>query len=215
MNGTRPGAPPAGPDRTVAVIDGGGANIASLLFALGRLGHEGRLTTDAGFIRDARRVILPGVGAARAAMERLREHRLDALVPTLTQPVLGICLGLQLLFDASEEDDCDCLGVIPGRARRFTPAPGRPVPHMGWNRVDAVVPGEPLLRGLPASGGWFYFVHSYAVPAGEAAVGTAHYGWDFTAVARRGNFQATQFHPERSGLAGATVLRNFLEADRG
>lgn len=193
---------------TVAIIDGGGANIASLRFALARVGAEAELTTDAATIRAASHVILPGVGAARAAMDKLRADGLDRLIPTLTQPVLGICLGMQLLFDASEEDDARCLGIIPGTARRFTPAPGRPVPHMGWNRVQRVA-DMPLLEGVPDDA-WAYFVHSYALPVGPATVATTDYGWPFSAMARQGNFLAAQFHPERSGETGALLLRNFL-----
>lgn len=193
---------------TVAIIDGGGANIASLRFALARAGAEAELTTDAAAIRAASHVILPGVGAARAAMDKLRASGLDRLIPTLTQPVLGICLGMQLLFDASEEDDARCLGIIPGTARRFTPATGRPVPHMGWNSVQRVA-DIPLLEGLP-DGAWAYFVHSYALPVGPATVATTDYGWPFSSMARQGNFLAAQFHPERSGETGALLLRNFL-----
>jgi glutamine amidotransferase len=193
---------------SVAIVDGGGANIASLLFALERLGHQGELTTDAAVIRAARRVILPGVGAARAAMERLAAHGLDALLPTLTQPVLGICLGLQLLFEGSEEEDVRCLGIIPGTVRRLPASPERPVPHMGWNQL--VVPRPvALLAGLP-TGTHMYFVHSYAAEPGPATVATTDYGRPFTAALVHRNFHACQFHPERSGPAGARLLANFL-----
>ncbi len=192
----------------VAVVDGGGANIASLLFALERLGHQGVLTTDAATIRAASRVILPGVGAARAAMERLAAHGLDTVLPTLAQPVLGICLGLQLLFDASEEDDARCLGIIPGTVRRLPASPDLPVPHMGWNQL-AVTRPVPLLDGI-APGTHMYFVHSYAADPGPATVATTDYGRPFTAVLAFRNFLACQFHPERSGPAGARVLANFL-----
>lgn len=194
--------------RDVAIIDGGGANIASLQFALERLGAASALTTDAGTIRNASHVILPGVGAARAAMEKLGAAGLDQLIPRLTQPVLGVCLGMQLLFDASEEDDVRCLGIIPGTARRFQAEPGRPVPHMGWNqffrRTDI-----PLIQDIP-DGSYCYFVHSYALPVSGDTVATTSYGWDFSAIACHKNFMAAQFHPERSGTAGAALLRNFL-----
>lgn len=202
-----PGVLGSGPVR-VAIIDGGGANIASLRFALARLGVDGALTADADAIRSATHVILPGVGAARAAMDRLRQKGLDAVIPRLTQPVLGICLGLQLLFERSEEDDTQCLGILEGVVRRFTPAPGRPVPHMGWNQVTASR-ASPLLAGVP-DGSYFYFVHSYAAEPGVATVGQADYGWPFSAVVESRNFVATQFHPERSGALGARVLDNFL-----
>ncbi|MBL8202497.1 MAG: imidazole glycerol phosphate synthase subunit HisH [Chromatiales bacterium] len=197
----------SGPGK-VAIIDGGGANIASLRFALARLGVEGELTANPDAIRTASHVILPGVGAARAAMGRLRQTGLDELIPRLTQPVLGICLGLQLLFEKSEEDDTDCLRILRGIVRRFDPAPGRPVPHMGWNQVVATH-SSPLLAGVP-DGSYFYFVHSYAAEIGTATVGQAVYGWPFSAVVESGNFVATQFHPERSGPLGARVLDNFL-----
>ena len=192
----------------VAIIDGGGANITSLRLALARLWHEALLTTDHDAIRAARHVILPGVGAAAAAMEKLGASGLDRLIPTLTQPVLGICLGMQLLGEGSEEGDVACLGVMPGRARRFTPAPGRPVPHMGWNQLQAT-PGVALFAGLPAAP-WCYFVHSYALPVTPATIATCDYGGAFAAAARAGNFLAVQFHPERSASAGAAILANFL-----
>lgn len=192
----------------VAVVDGGGANIASLLFALERLGVTGQLTTDAALIRDARQVILPGVGAARAAMTRFRALELDGLIRSLHQPVLGICLGLQLLFESSDEDGADCLGIIPGRVRRFEAAIGQPVPHMGWNQIRRIG-NSALLHDIP-DGAYFYFVHSYAADVGAATVASTTYGWPFSAVVEQNNFVATQFHPERSGAMGATILRNFL-----
>ncbi len=193
----------------VAIIDSGGANIASLVFALRRLGREATLTRDPEFIRSADRVILPGVGAAADAMARLAEHHLDRLIPTLRQPVLGICLGMQLLFEESDEGPARCLGVIPGKARRFAAGAG-PVPHMGWNQVRCRA-GSPLLAGID-DGEYFYFVHSYALPPGPGTIGTTEYGGPFTSVAMQANFHGTQFHPERSGTAGSRVLRNFLEA---
>lgn len=195
--------------QTVAIIDGGGANIASLNFALERLGYRGELTTDAGLIRDAERVILPGVGDAADAMRRLRDTALDKVIPELTQPVLGICLGLQLLFDASDENDTRCLGILTGAAHRFDASEELSVPHMGWNQIVARRQ-DALLNDIP-DGAYFYFVHSYAVGVGEDTLATADYGIPFTAVARRDNFMATQFHPERSGTHGAQLLRNFLE----
>ena len=194
--------------KQVAIIDGGGANIASLLFALRRLGWEGQLTSDHDMIRNAERVILPGVGAALAAMDKLRDKQLDELIPTLTQPLLGICLGMQLLFDGSEEDDADCLGIIAGTARRFEPAQDRPVPHMGWNRVEKTRNAR-MLDGIP-DGAHFYFVHSYAVDMVATTTGCTDYGKPFTSVVRKGNFMGTQFHPERSGAHGAKLLDNFL-----
>ena len=193
---------------TIAIVDGGGANIASLNFALARLGVQGQLTTDAELIRSATRVILPGVGAARDAMSRLHASGLDEVIPALTQPVLGICLGLQLLFDGSEEGGAECLGILPGTARLLEADADHTVPHMGWNRVWQR--GESvLLAGVP-DGAQFYFVHSYALPVSDFTSGRCEYGVDFAAVVERGNFSATQFHPERSGQHGARVLANFL-----
>jgi len=196
-------------DNNVAIIDGGGANIASLQFALSRLGYAAELTVDSERIVRASHVILPGVGAAENAMNRLREANLVGLIPELRQPVLGICLGMQLLFDRSEENDTACLGVLPGAARLIEASPERSVPHMGWNQIERTR-DTALLDGIP-NGSHFYFVHSYAVEVTPDTVATASYGPDFTAVAEKGNFRATQFHPERSGKHGARLLQNFLE----
>ena len=196
----------AGP---VAIIDSGGANIASLLFALERLGFAACLTTDAAIIRRADRVILPGVGAAADAMQRLRDSGLVDVIRALQQPVLGICLGMHLLAEASEEDDVDCLGIIPGVARRLPVAEGFPVPNMGWCPVTRVA-ATPLFDGI-ADGSYFYFVHSYALPPTEYTLATAHHADAFSAVIGRNNFIAAQFHPERSSTDGARLLRNFLE----
>ena len=196
----------------VAIIDSGGANLASLQFALRRLGAEGVVTPDAAVIRGATRVLLPGVGSAGNAMARLREAGLDAVIPTLTQPLLGICLGMQLLYDASEESDdgglTACLGIVPGRVARLPATPALPVPHMGWNRIVAVA--DLLFDGL-SDGDYFYFVHSYAAPVAAQTIATTTYGAAFSAACRRGNFRGVQFHPERSAGAGAKLLANFLK----
>ncbi len=194
--------------KRVVIIENGGANTASLRHALERLDVEPVLTSDPSAIRGASHVILPGVGAARDAMSRLRAHGLDALIPALTQPVLGICLGMQLLYDASEEGSARCLGAIPGTAHRMTPVPGLPVPHMGWNQLTPTT-SAPLLDGIE-TGERAYFVHSYAVPIGPETVAATHYGESFSAVVARGNFFGTQFHPERSARTGARILSNFL-----
>jgi imidazole glycerol-phosphate synthase subunit HisH len=193
----------------VAIIDNGGANIASLRFALDRLGSTSRLTSDPEELRRAPRVILPGVGAAGDAMERLRALNLVDVIPRLEQPVLGICLGMQLLFEASEENDTACLGVIPAQVRRIAQRAGLPVPHMGWNRVHRQQ-DSPLLRGLEDDP-YLYFVHSFAAPVGPWTIATSDYGDTFSAVVRRDNFHGAQFHPERSSRAGARLLANFLE----
>lgn len=194
----------------VAVVDSGGANIGSVIHALKRLGAMGRLTGDRTVIRRADRVILPGVGAATCAMEALQSGNLTDLIGRLTQPVLGICLGLQLLFEESEEGDADCLGLLPGRVTRLPAGAGIRLPHMGWNRVQWQTP-DPLARGLDPDA-WFYFVHGYAAPA-TGAVATSHHGRAFGAVVRQGNFAACQFHPERSAGPGARLLANFLAGD--
>jgi len=193
----------------VVIIDNGGANTASLRFALERLGAFPALTSDANTIRAATHVILPGVGAASDSMSRLRTRGLDTLIPQLTQPVLGICLGMQLLYQASEEGDGGCLGVIPGTARRMRSVPGRPVPHMGWNQVRHA--GNTPLLAEVEDGAHAYFVHSYSLAVGDETVATTEYGGDFYAVVAHRNFFGTQFHPERSASTGARILRNFLE----
>jgi glutamine amidotransferase len=141
-------------------------------------------------------------------MSRLRGSRLDALIPTLRQPVLGICLGMQLLYEASQEGDAGCLGIIPGRAARFASSPDRPVPHMGWNTLEIRRPCA-LLEGL-ADGDYAYFVHSYALGVSEATVASAGYGSAFSACVQWRNFYGAQFHPERSAAVGARLLKNFL-----
>ncbi len=193
----------------VLIIDSGGANIASLQFALQRLGAESSVSADAGRIRNAGHVILPGVGAAADAMSRLRRNNLDGVIPALHQPVLGICLGMQLLFEESEEGRAQCLGIIPGRATRFVPAVGQPVPHMGWNTLDTLRPSA-LLDGVNA-GDYVYFVHSYALSPGAATIASSEYGVPFSACVQWRNFYGTQFHPERSSHTGARLLQNFLK----
>jgi glutamine amidotransferase len=192
----------------VAIIANGGANIASLRFALDRLGVSSRLTADADELRRAPRIILPGVGAAADAMERLHSLGLASVIPTLTQPVLGICLGMQLLFEASEEGDTKCLGILPARVTRFPDRQGFPVPHMGWNQVVSRT-DSPLTRGL-GDDAYVYFVHSYAAPVGPWTEAVTDYGGEFSAIVRHANFYGTQFHPERSSRAGQRLLANFL-----
>ncbi|MGH8182824.1 MAG: imidazole glycerol phosphate synthase subunit HisH [Rhodanobacteraceae bacterium] len=194
----------------VVLVDSGGANIGSLQYALRRLGVEAALTSDAGTIRRAERVILPGVGAAAPAMAQLRAAGLIEVLRGLTQPVLGVCLGMQLLCTHSEEGDVDGLGVIDARVHKLDAATGLRVPHMGWNRVDAVAP-HPLFAG-EAGSGWAYFVHSYAVPMCRDTLATCEHGAPFSAAIGRDNFMGVQYHPERSAALGLAVLRNFLAA---
>lgn len=194
---------------TIAVINSGGANLGSVVQALNRLGAESVLTADPAVIRSAARVILPGVGAAGAAMRALRAHGLVDVIRGLRQPVLGICLGLQLLYEASDEGDVDCLGILPGRVTRLPAKPGLRLPHMGWNTLSWTR-DDPLARSLDGSE-WYYFVHSYAAPP-DAAIAVCEHAAKFAAVVRRNNFAACQFHPEKSAAAGARLLKNFLES---
>ncbi len=190
------------------IVANGGANIASLQFALQRLEAASVVSADAAQIRAASHVILPGVGAAADAMSRLRGNRLDSLIPTLQQPVLGICLGMQLLYEASQEGDARCLGIIPGRAALLERSADRPVPHMGWNTLEIRRPCA-LLAGL-ADGDYAYFVHSYALRVSAATVASTGYGAPFSACVQWRNFYGAQFHPERSAAVGARLLGNFL-----
>jgi imidazole glycerol-phosphate synthase subunit HisH len=192
----------------VVVIGSSGANLASLGFALERLGVDAPVTESVARIARAKRVILPGVGAAAAAMTKLRAAGLDRLIPTLEQPVLGICLGMQLLFEASDEGSAECLGIVPGRVERLPDRADLPVPHMGWNQLEDIRP-TPLLHGIEA-GSFAYFVHSYAVPISAVTLATANYGLRFSAAVAHRNFYGTQFHPERSSSVGAQILANFL-----
>ncbi|HEX5420969.1 MAG TPA: imidazole glycerol phosphate synthase subunit HisH, partial [Gammaproteobacteria bacterium] len=160
-------------------------------------------------IRSATHVILPGVGAARSAMERLSAAGLASVVPQLEQPVLGICVGMQVLMTSSEEEDADCLDIIPGRLSRFPQSAGLPVPHMGWSQIE-VTEQSALLDGI-SDGAYAYFVHSYAAPVGPYTRSASRYGVEFSAVVEQDNFFGTQFHPERSSELGARILKNFLD----
>jgi glutamine amidotransferase len=192
----------------VVIIDSGGANLASLGYALQRLGVAATVSADPATITAARRVLLPGVGSAGDAMTRLAANGVRDLLPTLQQPVLGICLGMQLLFDESEENNAQCLGIIPGAVRKLQAQTGLPVPHMGWNTLTALR-DDPLLEGFAASD-YVYFVHSYYAAPAPCTLATTDYGLALSAVVRRGNFAGVQFHPERSGQPGARLLQNFL-----
>jgi glutamine amidotransferase len=192
----------------VVLIDSGGANIGSVRYALERLGVRATLSADPATITGADRVILPGVGAAGAGMARLRELGLVEVVRALVQPVLGICLGMQLLFESSEENDAECLGLIPGRVRRMTGGAGVRVPHMGWNALRTLR-ADPLLAGM-GEGERAYFVHSYAAPVDGHTLASAVHGAEFAAVVRQGRCWGAQFHPERSSQLGARLLENFL-----
>lgn len=194
---------------SVVLVDAGGTNIGSVRYALQRLGVDAELTSDADEIRAADKVILPGVGAAGPGMARLQELQLVDVIRSLSQPVLGVCLGMQLLCEHSEESDTSCLGVIPASVYRFKEAPGQCVPHMGWNRLSAVE-AHPLIKQMD-DGDWAYFVHSYAVPLGTYTLASTDYGDGFSSIITHRNFHGMQFHPERSASVGAKLLKNFLE----
>lgn len=193
----------------VVLVDAGGTNIGSVRYALQRLGVDAALTSNADEIRSADKVILPGVGAAGPGMARLRELQLVDLIRSLSQPVLGVCLGMQLLCEYSQEGDTLCIGVIPASVSRFEEAQGLCVPHMGWNTLSATA-AHPLIKGMD-EGDWAYFVHSYAVPPGSYTLASTEYGEVFSSIIAHRNFHGMQFHPERSANVGAKLLKNFLE----
>ena len=193
----------------VAVVKYNAGNIYSVLHALQRLGVEAVLTDDAKTLTEADRVIFPGQGEASNAMAYLRERGLDRLIRELRQPVLGICIGQQLMCSHSEEGNVDCLGIFDVPVLRFRPqAPQDKVPHMGWNQLER--PATPLFQGFQG-GEFVYFVHSFYVPVCPWTAAETQYIQPFSAALHRDNFYATQFHPEKSGSVGERILRNFLE----
>lgn len=192
----------------VAVVKYNAGNIYSVMNALKRLGVEPLLTDDAQQLRQADRVLFPGQGEASGAMAYLREHGLDKVICSLTQPVLGICIGQQLLCRHSEEGDVDCLGIFDVDVKRFSPTRHEDkVPCMGWNRIYDTK--SKLMAGV--EGQFVYFVHSFYVPACDEAIATADYILPYSAALHKDNFYATQFHPEKSGSVGERIIRNFLE----
>jgi glutamine amidotransferase len=193
----------------VALLAYGAGNLASVQFALERLGATVRLVASGAEIGEAERLILPGVGAAGYAMSRLRELELVEPIRAFPRPLLGVCLGQQLLFDSSDEGDADLLGLISGRVRRLEPGPGLTVPHMGWSRLSRDR-DDPLMEGV-SDGDWAYFVHGFVCPDGPATLARADYGGPVPAVVRSGQRWGCQFHPERSAAAGARILQNFTE----
>ena len=195
------------------IIDTGCANLSSVRMAMERLGATAQVSKEAAVIRAADKLILPGVGTAKAAMHNLQERGLVDLIREAKQPLLGFCLGMQMLAQASEEhmggeSDIDCLGIVPGKVKLMQVGDLR-LPHMGWNQVEHDGT-HPLFNGIP-SGSYFYFVHSYALEVTAATLATCDYGGHFTAVVGKDNFFGAQFHPERSGKAGARLIQNFLE----
>ena len=191
----------------VVIVDAGGANTGSVRYAFERLDIDAALVTDAASIRAADRVILPGVGTAAKVMARLQQLDLVDVLRTLERPLLGICVGMQLLFESSEEGEIAGLGLLPGRVSRLRGGPGLRVPHMGWATLRATRP-DALVEGV--DGAQAYFVHSFAAPVTDDCVLAGDHGQAFAAAVRRGQIAGTQFHPERSAAVGARVLRNFL-----
>jgi glutamine amidotransferase len=193
--------------RRVVAVPVGGANFGSVRRAFERLGQAIEFSSDPAVVRAATHVVLPGVGAAAPAIAALHARGLVDVLRRLEQPLLGICLGMQLLFEGSEEGEGEALGLLEGRARRLPPAPTWP--HMGWNTLRRSV-DSPLLAGID-DGEWFYFVHGYALPVGNDTLAQCESGIAFTAVAGRGNVFGCQFHPEKSAAAGRRLLANFLD----
>ncbi|MBC6989956.1 imidazole glycerol phosphate synthase subunit HisH [Hymenobacter sp. BT491] len=191
----------------IAVVDYKGGNVQSVLFALERLGVRATLTADAEAIRRADKILFPGEGEAASAMQELRAQGLDQLLPTLTQPFLGICLGMQLLGTHSEENDTDLLGILPFEVKRFPKDHAYKVPHMGWNNLHRL--RSPLFDGLQDED-YVYFVHSYYAPVGDYTIAEGEYPTPFSAAVQHRNFYAVQFHTEKSGPVGTRILENFL-----
>lgn len=195
----------------IVIIKYNAGNIESVKNALSRLGAEAEITDVPEKIKQADKVIFPGVGEASTTMDYLRKSRLDELIISLKQPVLGICLGLQLMCSHSEENDTQCLGIFNEKVRRFIPKPGEEyitkVPHMGWNAISNLKSG---LFTSNQENQYVYFVHSYYAGPGEHTAATCNYIVPFSAALQKDNFFATQFHPEKSGTVGAAILQNFL-----
>lgn len=190
----------------ILIIKYNAGNIFSVNYALKRLGHEAVISDNPERIRNADRVIFPGVGEAGSAMTYLRERGLDLIISELQQPFLGICLGLQLLCRRSEENEAQCLNIMPVDVVKFPPQDK--VPHMGWNSIE-YDKSDPLFKGLPERP-YFYFVHSFYAETGPNTIARCSYINDFSAGLRRKNFAALQFHPEKSGADGEIILRNFI-----
>lgn len=190
----------------IAIIDYGAGNVRSVQFALERLGYEALCTNEVPVIERADRVIFPGVGEAKSAMSELRRFGLDLLIPKLEQPVLGICLGMQLMCRFSEENRTDCLGIFPIDVVRFEDS--LKVPQIGWNRITDL--RTSLFEGLEG-GEYMYYVHSFYVPDNEYSIASTEYGRVYSGAIRRDNFYACQFHPEKSSDAGQLILKNFIE----
>lgn len=195
----------------IAVIDVSGNNLTSLTNSLSNLGYSYVLTHNARDIQKATHVILPGVGAASYGMNALQEYGLDEILQEVKQPLLGICLGMQLLLDYSEEGDIECLGLIPGNAKRLPRQEHFPVPHMGWNQLNWCQ-NTPLFDGLNTEE-YVYFVHSYALTKNQYTLASCDYIEEFAAIINKRNIYGMQFHPEKSAGTGMTLLKNFLSLE--
>lgn len=193
----------------VAIIDTGCANLSSVRYAIERLGYAVTVSADHDVLLAADKLLLPGVGTASEAMKNLTERNLVDFIRQLHQPVLGICLGMQMLVNHSDEGEVDCLGLVDAECLHMQASDGVRLPHMGWNQITPM-PDHPLFNHI-ADGSYFYFVHSYAVPVGDYTLATSQHGLNFSAAIGNANFFGVQFHPERSGAAGAQLLKNFLE----
>ncbi|MCX8649515.1 imidazole glycerol phosphate synthase subunit HisH [Gilliamella sp. B2776] len=192
----------------VVILDTGCANLSSVKYAIERLGYNPIISLEPEVVLDCDKLFLPGVGSASAAMKKLKERNLVDLIKACTQPVLGICLGMQLLAKYSSEGHVQTLGIIDEKVDEISNV-GLPLPHMGWNQVYPKA-GHHLFRDI-ADDAYFYFVHGYAMPLCSATIAETNYGESFTAAVQKDNFYGVQFHPERSGSAGAQLLKNFLE----
>lgn len=193
----------------IAIVKYNAGNIQSVLYALQRLRMDAVWTDDPDVLRKADKVIFPGVGEASSAMAYLRANHLDEVLPTLTQPVLGICLGLQLFCRHSEENNAQCLGIFDVEVKKFVPAPGAlKVPHIGWNTLTQL--RGPLFKGIPEEA-YAYFVHSYYAEYSADAIAICDYGLPFSAALQKDNFYAVQFHPEKSGVIGLQIIQNFID----
>lgn len=193
----------------ITIVDSGGANISSILFAFERFGVKAKLSRDAEMIKKSSHIILPGVGAAATTMNCLKQYALFDVLRSLTQPVLGICLGMQILFDFSAEENVECLNVIPGKITKLAGKKSLSVPHMGWNTLT-IIKDNVLLKNI-SDQAYTYFAHSYFAPVSEYTTAITNYGETFTAAVQYKNFYGTQFHPERSSDVGMKIFQNFLE----
>jgi glutamine amidotransferase len=191
----------------IAVIKYNAGNTQSVLYALERIGIEATITDQPEIITRADKVIFPGVGEASSAMKYLQEHHIDALIRDLKQPVLGVCLGMQLLCRHSEENDTPCLNIFDLKVQKFPPSAGK-VPQIGWNNISGLT--SPLFEGIPERA-YVYFVHSYYVEQSPHTLATTHYGVPYSAAIGKNNFYAVQFHPEKSADVGERILRNFID----